>query len=82
MADVIFNGIGLMGLGLFLWAYAMINFGYWQASDWKTHAPNLVGALLMIVSLLHSWNLPTFLLECFWASISAYGLWKALRPVR
>ncbi len=79
MADTIYNIIGLIGLGLFLWAYAMINLGLWQADNWRTHAPNLAGAILMMISLSHNWNMPTFILECFWASISVYGLWKARR---
>lgn len=77
MIELFFNGIGFVGLGLFLWAYGMINLGLWNASDWRTHAPNLAGALCMIVSLLHHWNLPTFILEVFWAGISIYGLWRA-----
>jgi hypothetical protein len=37
---------------------------------------NLLGALAMIVSLLHFWNLASFLLELAWAAISFYGLVK------
>lgn len=79
MADLFFNGIGFVGLGLFLLAYAMINLGRWHADDWRTHLPNLLGALCIMISLIHSWNLPVFLLECAWGSISIYGLWKARR---
>lgn len=79
MAELFFNGIGFVGMGLFLWAYAMINLGYWQADHWRTHLPNLLGALCVIVSLIHAWNLPVFILESFWAGISIYGLCKALR---
>jgi len=79
VADLFFNGIGFAGLGLFLWAYAMINLGYWQASEWRTHLPNLVGAIFIVISLTHNWNLPVFLLECCWATISIYGLWKSRR---
>lgn len=79
MADFLFNAAGFLGLGLFLLAYAMINLGKWHAGDWKTHLPNLLGALLIIVSLLNSWNLSVFVLECFWAAISIYGLVKSLK---
>lgn len=78
-AELFFNGAGFLGLGLFLWSYAMINLGYWQAGNWRTHAPNLAGALLIILSLVHSWNLPMFIMELFWGSISVYGLWRSRR---
>lgn len=77
MADLFFNGIGFVGLGLFLWAYGMINLGYWQTTQARTHVPNLLGALLIVVSLTHNWNLPVFILECCWGTISIYGLWRA-----
>lgn len=77
MADLFFNGIGFLGLGLFLWAYAMINLGKWDTRNPRPHACNLAGALLIMGSLMHHWNMPVFVLECIWASISIYGLWKA-----
>lgn len=77
MADLFFNMMGFAGLGLFLLAYAMINLGRWKADNWRAHVPNLAGALCVMVSLSHNWNLPVFILECFWAAISLYGLWKA-----
>ena len=79
MRELLFNGAGFVGLGLFLLAYAMINLGLWKAGDWKTHLPNLLGALLVIVSLFNHWNLPVFILECCWSGISIYGLWKSLK---
>ncbi len=82
MREVLFNVIGFVGLGLFLWSYAMINLGRWKAGDWKTHLPNLVGALLIIVSLTNHWNLPVFILECCWSSISLYGLLRVWRSKR
>ena len=40
---------------------------------------NLIGSLLVIVSLLFHWNMPAFLLEAAWALISMYGIYKYLR---
>ena len=79
MDELFFNGMGFLGMGLFLLVYAMINLGYWKADEWRTHVPNLLGALCVMTSLMHDWNLPVFVMEIFWASISVYGLWKARR---
>jgi hypothetical protein len=79
MVDMFFNGMGFLGMGLFLLVYAMINLGKWKADEWRTHLPNFLGALSVIVSLIHNWNLPIFILEIFWASISLYGLYRAFR---
>lgn len=37
---------------------------------------NLVGPMLIMLSLLQNWNLPVFLLEAAWALISIYGIYK------
>lgn len=67
---------GFIGMGCVLLAYAMANTGKWQPSSDAFHGTNLAGALLIIASLLHAWNLPIFVLECAWALIAAYGLWR------
>ena len=43
------------------------------------HGTNLAGAALLTVSLLVHMNLPSLVLEGFWAAIAIYGLVKALR---
>ena len=74
-----FDLSGFIGLGLFLLAYAMVNLGRWNERELRFHFPNFLGAILMIISLFGSWNLPIFVLEIFWASIAAYGMWRALK---
>jgi hypothetical protein len=39
-------------------------------------AKELMGAVLMLVSLISAWNLPAAIVEGFWALISIYGLLK------
>ncbi|MFZ1742917.1 MAG: permease [Pontixanthobacter sp.] len=41
------------------------------------HGTNLAGAALLTVSLLVHTNLPSLVLEGFWAAIAIYGLVKA-----
>ena len=33
----------------------------------------------MLVSLIDAWNLPSVILECFWGTLSVYGLVRSLR---
>jgi hypothetical protein len=40
---------------------------------------NLVGSLSIIFSLFYAWNLPSVLIEGFWAAITVYGLARRLR---
>jgi hypothetical protein len=55
--------------------------GWLTASDWRYPFANLVGASFILVSLLAEWNLPTLIIESFWAAISIYGLIRvAMRP--
>jgi peptidoglycan/LPS O-acetylase OafA/YrhL len=76
-AEWIYNAIGLIGVALFLWAYAMINLGYWTERQARFHVPNLVGAGCMIISLSHNWNLPTFVLEICWGTMAIIGIWRS-----
>ena len=46
------------------------------------HGFNLVGAVLLIVSLLVDTNPAALALECAWGAIAAWGLAKALRRDR
>ncbi len=39
---------------------------------------NLVGAVLLTISLLVNFNLPTFVLEIVWIAISLFGLGKEI----
>ena len=43
-------------------------------TDWRFPVANLAGALLLLVSLYDAWNLPSVVIETFWALISLYGL--------
>jgi hypothetical protein len=74
----IYTLVGFAGMACIIAAYA-----YMTAKDapnpFILHGTNLAGAALLTVSLLVHTNLPSLVLEGFWAAIAIYGLVKALR---
>ncbi|MEH6663112.1 MAG: permease [Parasphingorhabdus sp.] len=72
------NAIGITGSVLVVFAY-----GYNVYADTVNpfiyNGANLLGALLLTVSLMVYFNLASFLLEMVWISIAVGGLWKAYR---
>lgn len=71
--------IGLSGVALMLLAYSLLMSGRVAADTLQFHGLNLCGSLMMIYSLLHDWNLPTFIIELAWSGVALFGLWRLLR---
>jgi len=69
-----FTLTGIVGTALMVAAYFATQQGRLTAKDWRYPLANLVGAILMLVSLVSAWNLPVAIIESFWAVISVYGL--------
>ena len=75
------NLVGLVGSVLMVAGYAYSNVA--RQVDYRLfNALNLVGSLLMILSLSVAFNLAAMLLEVTWGLIAALGLAKALRGGR
>jgi hypothetical protein len=70
---------GIVGAGCFIGAYFATLQGWLEATRWQFPALNLVGATMVLVSLIDAWNLPSVILECFWGAISLYGLLRCWR---
>jgi peptidoglycan/LPS O-acetylase OafA/YrhL len=79
LIDYVFDGVGLVGVALILLAYFLIQSGRLTSEDLRYPVLNLVGALLLLISLLHSWNTPSVVIELCWISISVYGIVKIMR---
>ena len=75
----LFDVVGVIGTGLVIVAYFCTQQGWLDANDWRFPLANLVGAILILVSLWADWNLPSFVMEIFWVLISLYGLWRSPR---
>jgi hypothetical protein len=71
--------VGLVGVGAIVAAYFANQQGWLNAEDWRFPAANLVGSLLILVSLWTAWNVPSAVIEVIWAAISLYGLARRWR---
>ena len=78
-ASVVFDPLtlaGIVGTALIVAAYFGNQQGWLKADDWKYPLANLIGAILIMLSLIAAWNLPAAVIESFWTAISIYGLIK------
>jgi len=78
MADAL-TVAGFVGVAIVLAAYFSNQQGWLSSEDWRFPAANLVGALLILASLIVEWNFPSVVIEVAWALISIYGLIRHLR---
>ena len=74
LADI----IGLTGSALFIAAFAYANVAK-QLNKVVFNLANLVGAILLLISLSVNFNLAAVVLEAAWGTIAAAGLALAVR---
>jgi hypothetical protein len=69
---------GLVGVALILVAYAGAATDRLKATSALACAINLIGALLILVSLSRAFNLSAVIMEGAWALVALFGLTRAL----
>jgi hypothetical protein len=71
---------GVIGVLMMLVAYALAQLGRMRVDRLPSLLMNLVGSLLVLLSLLFKFNLSAALMEAAWALVALFGLAKlALR---
>lgn len=75
----IFTVLGSFGVLLIVASYLLLIMGRVSSEGIRYPAVNAIGAILIIISLIDSFNLPALLIEIFWLAISILGIWKSLR---
>ena len=70
---------GNIGVALMVLGYLLLQAEKIRSSDLSYSLMNVIGALLVVVSLLYRFNLSAFFMEVFWFVISIYGLIKFAR---
>jgi hypothetical protein len=76
---MLFDITGLLGVSLILLAYFLLQIERLRSEVLGYPVLNLVGAVLILVSLTHTFNLASFVIEVCWIAISLYGIAKILR---
>jgi hypothetical protein len=69
---------GLIGVGLIVFAYLLLQLNKLPSSAPSFSLLNAMGALLVIVSLIFDFNLAAFLMEAFWFLLSLFGFLRAI----
>lgn len=72
----IYSLIGFVGTACIIGAYFYLT-AVEKPNPFILHGTNLAGASLLTVSLLVHTNIPSLVLEGFWAAIALWGLAKA-----
>lgn len=75
----LYDAIGIVGVGLVLISYLLLQIDRIEPKSVSYSLLNLVGAILILISLYFTFNLASFIIEIAWLLISAYGLVKAIR---
>ena len=78
----IYELAGFIGAAIIVVAYFAMQQRWLNALDWRFPAANLLGSLLILVSLWFEWNFPSVVIEIFWALISLMGLVRSLAERR
>jgi hypothetical protein len=72
----LYDALGLVGAGMFVVAFAGVQIERMGAHGWPALTLNFVGAILILISLRHAFNLASFVLETVWGLIALFGLIK------
>lgn len=70
--------VGFIGVGFIVGTYFLSQIGRMDVSRPLYPALNGLGAALILISLLYSFNAAAFAIEAFWLAISVVGLVRAL----
>ncbi|GAA6193341.1 hypothetical protein DS909_11895 [Phaeobacter gallaeciensis] len=74
--------VGTVGTLFIAFAYFATQIRILNSEDLMFPVVNLLGALLLLYSLSHNFNLPSVLMEGFWVIISLIGIIQALKARR
>ena len=77
--DLAADIIGYLGAAIIILAYLLNQKGWLRSEDWRFPGANLLGSALVTISLVFHPNLPSVVIEVFWAGISLYGIHRNLR---
>jgi predicted membrane protein len=75
----IIDGVGMLGMVMVVLAYYLLQLERVDPKSLSYNLINLIGAILLLISLWFHFNLASFVIEIFWIAASLIGLWKYWR---
>ncbi len=76
---ILANTLGIIGDILVIAAFFLLQTKRISSHDLIYSVLNFVGSFGVLFSLVYSWNLPSFFIECSWVVISAWGMYQYFR---
>ncbi len=73
---------GLLGFLSYMGGFAALQFGLLDGNGPVYALTNVVGAMLVLVSLVSAFNLASMLIQVSWIVIGSFGIWRCLRARR
>ncbi len=77
--ELLANIIGMTGTALVVGTYFLLQLNKLDPKGLAYNIWNLVGAILLLISLLVHFNLASFVIELFWIAASLVGLYNYYR---
>lgn len=74
-----YDAVGTLGVAMVLVAYFLLQKETLKSDGHLYLWLNLIGSVLILLSVFYAWNLSAFIIECAWIVISVYGLSKHWR---
>lgn len=75
----IYQWIGFVGMAFVVFAYLLLQMDKYTIRSIQYQLLNLVGAILLLISLFVHFNLGSFIIEVFWIGITIYGIAKNIK---
>ncbi|MEM7258468.1 MAG: hypothetical protein AAF404_13905 [Pseudomonadota bacterium] len=82
MPQPFFEFIGVAGFIFYMLAYALLQMGKLSGHGYAYTLLNMIAAILVLISLIHQFNLASLLIQVSWVAISIYGLIRLRNDAR
>jgi hypothetical protein len=79
MDTLLTDAIGMVGTALVVMAYFLLQLEKVSSRSFAYNLMNLLGAVLLLISLCFTFNFASFVIELFWIGASLIGMWKLYR---
>lgn len=77
-----FQILGFVGMLFVVGAYFLLQIEKIASNSLSYQIINLIGAILLLISLCFHFNLGSFLIEIFWIFITLFGIYKITKDKR